>query len=296
MIERAILIRGLGGYYGAVADAPPELGPLVKETLGAQVRRIGRFVQLALIGAARSLDGQTPPQETGVYLTSGRGDMEMTIDVMNQLYRDGQPPRPLSFINTVSNSACFYIAKQFGLRGRSAFVCNSQFSFEAALYLAMLDMEAGVASSALVGSVDIALAPLDVHRRRLRLAPDAPVAEGSHWLWLQADEASKAGPRITSAEMLADVEALERWMRTHASEAAMVAIGQCADADEVATIAARAGVTRRFDYLGGRAYYDSQSGDAAAAFLSRRPADATTLLHVNYDAEGRFAVFAVRAE
>ena len=57
MAERAIYIRGLGGYCEPVGGAAPELGPLVKETLGAQVRRIGRFVQLALIGAARSLTG-----------------------------------------------------------------------------------------------------------------------------------------------------------------------------------------------------------------------------------------------
>ena len=78
MTERAIFIRGGGDYYFTVSDTPPELGPLVKETLGAQVRRIGRFVQLALIGAARSFNGATPRSNTSVYLSSGRGDMEMT--------------------------------------------------------------------------------------------------------------------------------------------------------------------------------------------------------------------------
>jgi hypothetical protein len=294
MANRPIFIRGCGDYYAPIADTPPELGPLVKQTLGAQVRRVGRFVQLALIGAARSFGDQPARPDTSVYLTSGRGDMEMTAEVMTQLYRDGMPPRPLSFINTVSNSACFYIAKQFGLRGRSSFVCNRYFSFESALQLATLDMELGVASSALVGSVDIVLAPLDVHRRRIALAPETPVAEASHWLRLEAGAAGENGPRLTSIETLADDMALLDWLRAYAGDPARaaLAIGQFADEREVRTIAAKARVTTIFDYLDGRAYYDSQSGAAISAFLAR-PSQATTLLHVNQNAEGRFAAFAV---
>jgi hypothetical protein len=296
MAERAIFIRGCGDYYAAVSDTPPELGPLVKETLGAQVRRVGRFVQLALIGAARSFNGKPARADTSVYLSSGRGDMEMTSDVMVQLYRDGMPPRPLSFINTVSNSSCFYIAKQFGLRGRSSFVCNRYFSFESALELALLDMEAGVAASALVGSVDIVLAPLDIHRRRLKVAPDTPVAEGSHWLLLEAGDAAEAGPRLASMATLADGYALLAWIKAQAGDGstAALAIGQFADAAELKAIAAKAGITKLFAYREGRAFYDSQSGAAVSVFLAQRPGGVGTLLHVTRDAEGRFAAFAVR--
>jgi hypothetical protein len=296
MAERAIFIRGCGDYYAPVSDTPPELGPLVKETLGAQVRRVGRFVQLALIGAARSFNRKPARADTSVYLCSGRGDMEMTADVMVQLYRDGMPPRPLSFINTVSNSACFYVARQFGLRGRSSFVCHRYFSFESALALALLDIEAGVSASALVGSVDIALAPLDVHRRRLELAADTPVAEGSHWLLLEIGDARDSGPRLVSIETLPDEAALSGWIAAQAGDTstAALSVGQFTDAREAQAIAARAGVTRRFDYRDGRAYYDSQSGAAISAFLAQPPEGVTTLLHVNRDVEGRFAAFAIR--
>lgn len=296
MAERAIFIRGCGGYYAPVPGALPDLGPLVKETLGAPVRRVGRFVQLALIGAGRCLAAASPRRDTGVYLSSGRGDMEMTAEVMVQLYRDHMPPRPLSFINTVSNSACFYIARQFGLHGRSSFVCNRYFSFESALYLAMLDIEAGLSASALVGSADIALTPLDVHRRRLRLADGAPLAEGSHWLLLEAGDAADSGPRVVSTGMLADGDALLDWIAARAGDAATAAlsVGQFADADEARAIAAKAGVTRQFDYRAGLAYYDSQSGGAIPAFLAQRPDGVATLLHINRDAGGRFAAFAVR--
>ena len=295
MTKRAIFIRGCGDYYAPISDAPGELGPLVKEALGAQVRRVGRFVQLALIGAARSFNGEPPRGDTSVYLTSGRGDMEMTAEVMIQLYRDGMPPRPLSFINTVSNSACFYIAKQFGLSGRSSFVCNRYFSFESALLLATLDIEMNFSASALIGSVDIVLAPLDLHRRRLKLAPDTPVAEGAHWLRLEAGNADDIGPRLASMAMLANGEALRDWLKAQASDptSAALAIGQFADEPEIKKIAASAGVTTIFDYRTARAYYDSQSGAVIAAFLSQRSLQTTTLVHINQNAEGRFAAFAV---
>ena len=205
------------------------------------------------------------------------------------------PPRPLSFVNTVSNSACFFIAKQFGLRGRSTFVCNRYFSFESALLLATLDIEMGVSSSALVGSVDIVLAPLDVHRRRLALAPDTIVAEGAHWLRLEVGDAGDNGPRLVSIATLANGEALLDWLAAQTSDPASTALslGQFADEREIRRIAAKTGVTTIFDYRQGRAYYDSQSGAAISAFLTHRPAEASTLLHVNQNTEGQFAAFAV---
>ena len=219
----------------------------------------------------------------------------MTAEVMVQLYRDGMPPRPLSFINTVSNSACFYIAKQFNLSGRSSFVCNRHFSFESALLLATLDIEMNLSASALVGSVDIVLAPLDLHRRRLGLGPDTPVAEGAHWLRLEAGNADDIGPRLASMAMLANGEALRDWLQAQISDPAStaLAIGQFADEPEIKRIASSAGVTTIFDYRLARAYYDSQSGAAIAAFLSQRSPQTATLVHINQNAEGQFAAFAV---
>lgn len=296
MPDRTILIRGVGDYYAAVEDTPPDLMPLVKQTTGSAPRRLGRFIQLALIGAGRALNGHKSDPKTGVYLTSGRGDMQVTTDVMQQVYVEGTPPRPLSFINTVSNTACFYIAKQFGLAGRSSFVCNRYFSFESALSLAMLDIETGVATSALIGSVDIALAPLDIHRRRLRLPPETPVGEGAHWLWLEAADASDTAPRITSMEFPSSEQALADWIARHSTgpDDTTLAIGQFADANLVHQIAAKSGLAQTFDYRSARAYYDSQSAAAPSAFLAATPAS-RTLLHVNADDKGNFGCFAVKS-
>jgi len=155
-----LYIHRTGNYYERVDGEPPELKALVQETLGVHVRRVGRFIQLALIGAGRCA-GQSLPQDTAVFLTSGRGDLEVTMDVLEQLFVHAQPPKPLSFINTVSNAACYYIAQQLKLQSRSGFACNRHFAFESALQLAVSDFEQGIIRSALVGTVDVVVPPFE---------------------------------------------------------------------------------------------------------------------------------------
>src|SRR5689334_1064617 len=133
-----LYIYSTGDYCERVEGEPPELKTLVQQTLRTHVRRVGRFIQLALIGAGQCAKASIP-QNTAVFLASGRGDLEVTLDVLEQLFLHAQAPKPLSFINTVSNAACYYIAQQLKLQSRSSFVCNRHFAFESALQLACTD-------------------------------------------------------------------------------------------------------------------------------------------------------------
>lgn len=277
-------IAGHGGYLQEESGELTDLKPVVKEATGQVVRRIGRFISLALIGAARCLNGQTPPPETAVYFTTGTGDFEVTVEVMEHLFRDGFPPKPLSFINTVSNAACFYVAKQFGLSGRSTCVGNRSFGFEAALQLALLDLKTGVATSALVGSADIVIAPLDAHRRRLGQAPDTPIAEAAHWLWLTADG---EGPAVEAARFFTSKDDLLAWIAEQAFDPATTLLAAPGGLDG-------AGLTRTFDYRAGRPYHDSAAAAAAGHFLAHA-ARGERLLHVASDDDDRYAAFTVRA-
>ncbi len=54
---------------------------------------------------------------------------------MATLFRDGGTPKPLSFVNTVSNAACYYVARALKLQSRSNFVCNRHLAFESVLQL-----------------------------------------------------------------------------------------------------------------------------------------------------------------
>jgi hypothetical protein len=276
-------IAGIGNYLSEEAGGLTDLKPIVKATLGQPVRRIGRFIALALIGAARCLEGKSPPPDTAVYFTTGSGDFEVTVEVMEHLFRDGFPPKPLSFINTVSNAACFYVAKSFGLTGRSTCVGNRAFGFETALQLALLDLKMGAVRSALIGSADIVLEPVSIHRQRLAQAPDAPIGEAAHWLWLTADG---AGAALPECRFFVSREDLMDWVATF-DRAAVLGVGEGVEGDSF-------GLTRIFDYRKDRPYYDSRTAGAPSAFLAQsQPGE--TMLHVSTDGNGRYAAFTVLA-
>lgn len=275
------------GHYSAVVTSdPPPLKALVKEATGESVRRVGRLIQLALIGAGRCLGQRTLPSDTAVYLTSGRGDLEITLEVLAQMVEQGLPPKPLSFINTVSNSACFYLARQFGLRGSSQFVTRRYAPLESALELAWLDMHDGKIQTALLGSVDICTTPLEQHRKRLAVANEVIVGEGSHWFLLAAGTHSAALGNITDIACLPDRIALQDWLVRHITRDTVLAPGQYVDsvlADELQQLAAGNALYR---LPGNMPWYDSHCGALLGQFLDERPAQ--RLLHIDTDFSGRY--------
>lgn len=285
-------IYACGNEYHLAAEPLIDLKASVQATGGEQVRRVGRFIQLALIGAGRCAQPQALPTDTAVYFSSGRGDLETTVDVMTALFRDGHAPKPLSFVNTVSNAACFYVARSLKLQSRSNFVCNRFAAFESVLQLAMLDLENGGIDSALVGSVDLAMTPLQEHRRRLQLPDQTPIAEGSHWLWLGPSREDR--PRLgelLAARHFASRETLFEWLSQERGslQGCALTAGQFLDDEDFAEVQHMFEGAPVFEYRGGRGYYDSQSGAAVAAFLNDS-IETQRLLHINGDPAGRFSI------
>lgn len=293
---KPLQIYAYGEHYHAVNDQLPELKTLTQQVTGKSIRRVGRFIQLALIGATRCQAQQPMPNTTAVYFASGRGDLELTLEIMTQLFRDGQTPKPLNFVNTVSNAACFYIAQMLGLQSRSNFVCNRYFAFESVLQLAALDLDLNTVDSALVGAVDIATTPLSEHRQRLQLAIDTPMGEGSHWLWLGAisDKRPRIG-ELLAAQHFADRDALLSWIKQQQldSEQCSLAAGQFIPAEDFVSIQQACELNKAFDYRSQRAYYDSHSGAVIGEFLSNA-ASGKQLLHINSDTEQRYSVIWVK--
>jgi hypothetical protein len=289
-----VYLAGAADYFERIDDAPPaDLKPLVTDAVGTPVRRIGRFIQLALIGAGRCAKQTLPASDTAVYLGSGRGDLEVTIEVMQSLLRDGHAPKPLSFINTVSNAACFYVAQSLKLMGRSSFVCNRYFAFESVLQLAALDSQSGDVRSALVGTVDVVVPPLAGHRIRLGLAGDTPVADATHWIELRSERSATTLGRLLAAKHFVDRDGLTAWLATQAIDRDWVlATGQFMPAHEAQEWTKQLQL-EVFDYRKDRAYYDSQSGAVLGEYL--RSADTRTLLHLNCDPSGRYSVMIAKS-
>lgn len=206
-------ILALGGVEHPATEDRVELRPRL-QAMGLLPRRTSRFTELALLGAATCLEAfeGTVPMQCSVYLGTGQGPVADTAELMRQIQVDGLPPLPISFINVSSNTGGFEIAGMLGLAGRNACISRGAGSFEAALELARADLAAGRVPMALAGGVDECVWPPAEHRRRLGVAPEATLAEGSHWLLL-APEGD--GPAVGESAYLADRAALRSRLREH---------------------------------------------------------------------------------
>ena len=165
----------------------PSLDTALREVCREHYRRIDRFIALALLGSGRCAKGRALAPDCGLYLGSGLGPMADNIACQEQLIRDRELPMPFDFINTLGNSAGYYVAKNLGLSGQNLFISRPGANFEAGLQAALVDLECGMLSQALVGVVEEATEPFSEHRRRQGLPADTAVAEGSHWLLLERD-------------------------------------------------------------------------------------------------------------
>jgi hypothetical protein len=289
-------IVAAGSYLQEVADEPPPLKALAREATGVSVRRIGRFVQLALIGAGRCVDGRTLPAETATYFTSCRGDLDITLDTLVRMCERDQPPTPFAFVNTVGNSACFHVAQIFAVRGRSQFVTSRYGPLESALRLAALDMAHGGVRTALLGSADICTAPLSAHRARIGIGEGVSVGEASHWFLLAAGE--EFGPPlgvVRSVRSFTEDDALRQHLVQLEldPDGATLAQGQNLSSDRFERAREATGIGDVFAYRDDLPWYDSQAGHAIHQFLTA--GWARTLVHLDGDPSGRSTVMIIDA-
>jgi hypothetical protein len=271
----------------------PDLKELVRESTTANVRRVTRFVQLALIGAGRCSRGWHLGADTAVYLSSCRGDTEVTAGLLDDLIRREELPSPVTFVNSVSNAACFHVASALGLHGRSNFITNRFDPIAAALKSAWVDFRVSEISTALVGSVDACSLPLAQHRHRVQVDGTVPIGEGSHWLLL----AGAADPRPALATLVAvrnfaSRERLWGWLDAQGPwTGSLLAPGQHLSSADAEQLASRSGIAGRFHYRDSLHHYDSHTGAAIEAFIKERREAA--MLHINSDPAGRYSVIHV---
>ena len=116
---------------------------LAREAAGAPTRRTGRFVQLALIGAGRCVEHAQLPPDTATYFTSGRGDLEVTLDAARADVRAWPLAGAVRLHQHGGSSACFHVAQSFRPAGPQPVRDPPPRPLESALRLAALDMAAG---------------------------------------------------------------------------------------------------------------------------------------------------------
>lgn len=279
-------------FPGPLEDLRRPLKRLCRE----HVRRVDRPIQLAMIGSALCVGERELAPDTGIYLASGLGPVASTAAVQEQMFTQGVFPKPVQFINTLANTAGFYVARNLGLHHQCLFVSRGYASFEAALELARDDLALGTVSAALVGMIDECTLPLGQHARRLRRRSAQRLAEGSAWLLLLAGtgngELAEIGENRAEAQLecldeLNGVAALTDWLRRQPSTAWYWQVPTL-DLEARAAVAACARQRSWHAWEGPEAESQLCAAVAAVDFINRE--NAGVLLSINTERPGCYQV------
>src|SRR3989344_311385 len=169
-------------------DANPlDLQALLKTFTKQYLRRAGHFTELAVAGSQLCISRLKQPlnQDTAVYFSTGLGEVQKTVALFQQVMdEDTGLVSPYSFVNSVSSTAGFYVAKAAGLKSRNLTVCQEEFSFETALKLAQTDLENNEVEFAMVGGADECSHPRAEHMHPLKLKTRPPRGGGGGWFFL----------------------------------------------------------------------------------------------------------------
>jgi len=187
------------------------------------IRRTDRYIQLSLLGAYAAVGDTKLDVSTALYMASGQGNLAVFKRLRDQRYIHKQPPKPVDFINSLSNTSGFYVAQFFGLHGKNLNVSRQGLVVENILLLAQSDLESGREREALLGGVDELQEPVDFTRRTLGICDERPLGEGSNWMLLNA----KRAEALASLEVLKqdmDLAMLQNYL--HSKTAASIAFGQ----------------------------------------------------------------------
>lgn len=152
------------------------------------IRRTDRFIQLSLLGAYEAIGNSVLEKSTALYMASGQGNLAVFKRLRDQRYINKQPPKPVDFINSLSNTAGFYVAQFFDLYGKNLNVSRQGLVVENTLLLAQVDLELGKEEQILLGGVDELQEPVSFTKRTLGVSDNTLLGEGSNWMLLSAQE------------------------------------------------------------------------------------------------------------
>jgi hypothetical protein len=249
-------------------------------------RRVNRFILLALLGARKCIHERPLAPDTAVYLTTEHGNLGDTVVVLDEIYAAHSLPKPFSFINTMSNTAAFYLAQNLGTRGRNITVSSQRLSFERGIDLLMVDFAAGAERSALIGGVDIA--SLSGAGGEDRQSSGWRMIDGSGWFYIRPEREGACGA-FRENRSFRDGTACLNWIRERGeSPADVVAFGASIGGDEAARWREVLRPAAVFDPLGDYGYCGSAAACGIGMFLKNFRE--RTLLHINRDPRGNYAV------
>ena len=284
-------------FYTFISDensSTKDLKNELKKYSSESFRRLNDYILLSLIGAYGCTDQCDLEKNTSLYLPTESGNLSDTENVMDQLFRDHELPMPFSFINTMSNTAAFYVAKNLSLIGRNLTMSSRGLSFERGLELALVDFESGIVENCLIGGVDER--SISKSRFNLRFIDkdyhDFKHINVSAWLYLKSAKTGAIG-EIREILNFKDFDSAIKWYSDYISKHKCVrAFGMPVDTAQRQDWRSQSESIEEFDYIQQLGHCDTGASYAITSFLEQY-AD-QTLIHINKDMTGCYVVVVVK--
>ena len=253
------------------------------------LRRVNRFILLTMIGSRMCTNGHVPGANTAIYLTTDHGNLGDTVSVLDEIYAARSLPKPYNFINTMTNTAAFYLAQNLGTRGRNITVSSRHLSFERGLDLVSTDIAAGQTDGALIGGVDVAFN--SGHLMENRGDDRWKSVDGSGWFYIRP-EPDGACAVFRENRIFQDGASCLKWIQEKkTSSVDMVAFGALISKEERVRWEEALSPVDRFDYLDQYGYCGSATACGIGKFVESF--NGRSLLHISRDRHGNHAVLEI---
>ncbi len=272
-----------------ICDPVDDLSPLkeeLKKYTDYFFRRVNKFIMLSLMGVHKCVHGRTIDHSSAVYLSTENGNLGDTENVLHQIYREDSFPKPFNFINTMSNTASFYVAQSLKTLGRSITVSSKNVSFERGLELARVDFELKHIKEALIGGVDEAVFSRKKFEEKYDVSyHNVKLVEGSSWLYCKAEKDGAIG-EVTDIATFKDQDKALAWAVKSSSEPAVLAFGILMDPTEKEIFRKGCKHDEEFSYIEKFGYYDTSAAFAVCHFFQNY--SNKKLVHINRDIRGQY--------
>lgn len=273
-----------------VDEKAPDLELVVKELWGKRIRRINRFIELALVGAKRCVGASPIPIESSfnLILATSRGNVAQVTDTMRQMFTKQRAPMPFDFMNITNNMAGFYIAQGLNLNSSNLTLAHRTFAFESMLDIATLQFENETNKSyCLVGTVEQCAFPLYQHRQRLGVARDASLAEASHWMLIGNDQGHAIAKCLFIGFFKSMDDFAESVIEYGLDAGTVLSCGFGVANEDLDTITEKLNLSQYYHYQEHSPCHETEAAYAVNSFIEKFPKQ--DLLFVNEDEKGRYS-------
>lgn len=169
-----------------------QLKTLLREHFSNLPRRIDRLAWQTLLATAPLAEHLTP--NCGIYLATDYPSGDTMAGLLNSTCIQQLQPKPFEFVNSVSNAAGFYLAKQLDVQGPNLFISAGPQVWQQLLQLAYCDVQANNCQQAL----------LVVCRGNEQVQLQAVLIENQHNQFLAADSFAQLSSELAVTQLVLD--------------------------------------------------------------------------------------------